>query len=665
MDKKKICFVIMPFRIELKEVYDYGIKPAIDNCEYECVRADETIGAINITKIIIKNLFYSDIIIADLTGHNPNVFYELGIAHSIGNKTIMITQDINSIPFDIKSYRIISYDQTIEGAQRLKKNLEKEIRNIDTWGKSPSNPVQDFGQFNPISKEIRDIIDTKMILHTNKNVEENKLCALAKRLITLMLEKKNQILLQIFRDSITHDLAKYIKEGLIGLSELKKDQIQWVLEEVYRSSFNLYEDESIRQNCCYYMCFLQTPHSNNFLSNVLINEKSLFVKRGIYMGMILTRDSNKHLKDYLEQLNSNALISSINAGYHQCYYGDKFFNEGYYFSENVSNVSTISAIISHLSNPEYKINWAIDLFTLNYLVYYCSTSVLNPEGKDLIDKISRSLFDYSQEIKSEIEKLQETLTSIITYKDPISYEETEYLIYKNKFIKKLPSLQQIIDIYEEYAESVYIDGEFFPHLKNRDYIKDFKSRIEKDNEKANYLVDIILSIPIIKEKAQMNILDIGCGYGTFINCWQKKLLGIGYGIDISNQAKEVSYDIYGKLNIDTIDSKNIEEVISKIIPDIVCSFDFLEHCLNVEFFLNSIGSAVKANSFFLLYIPLIKLENISVENLITTKYFHKHHIYYFTYQGIVELVERNGFQLVFNKEIRESKYLLLFIKDPK
>jgi hypothetical protein len=163
MSDEKLCFVIMPFREELKEVYEYGIKPAVIESGSRCIRADESISIGNITRDIIEHILQADVIVADLTGHNPNVFYELGVAHSVGNKTIMITQDIESIPFDISPYRIISYEQTIEGAQRLREQLLKEIHNIDSWSRRPTNPVQDFGMLTPqIDTGIKDF-DKRLI----------------------------------------------------------------------------------------------------------------------------------------------------------------------------------------------------------------------------------------------------------------------------------------------------------------------------------------------------------------------------------------------------------------------------------------------------------------------------------------------------------------------
>lgn len=138
----------MPFHKELQEVYEYSIKPSIIDAGYECIRVDELIGQVNITKSIIESIFKADIIVADLTGNNPNVFYELGIAHAISNKTIMLTQDIQAAPFDIKSYRVIQYDQTVQGSHLLKEKLTKEIKRYNEWKRIAANPVQDYGMDN-------------------------------------------------------------------------------------------------------------------------------------------------------------------------------------------------------------------------------------------------------------------------------------------------------------------------------------------------------------------------------------------------------------------------------------------------------------------------------------------------------------------------------------
>ena len=92
MSNSKNCFVIMPFAQNYLEVYEEVYKPVCKENGIDCWRVDEISRPGSITKDIIEGIIEADIIIADLTSKNPNVFYELGIAHSVGNKTIMTAQ---------------------------------------------------------------------------------------------------------------------------------------------------------------------------------------------------------------------------------------------------------------------------------------------------------------------------------------------------------------------------------------------------------------------------------------------------------------------------------------------------------------------------------------------------------------------------------------------
>ncbi|MCI0443939.1 hypothetical protein L0152_12095 [bacterium] len=111
-ENQKLCFVLMPFHTGMKQVYTDAIKPACEKANFKPLRADELIGPYNIHRDIIKYIFSSDVIIADLTGWNPNVFYEMGVAHTLDNKTMMIIQEGEKLPFDIGNYRCIYYEPT-------------------------------------------------------------------------------------------------------------------------------------------------------------------------------------------------------------------------------------------------------------------------------------------------------------------------------------------------------------------------------------------------------------------------------------------------------------------------------------------------------------------------------------------------------------------------
>ena len=91
----KTCFVISQIgeenstqRLEADKVLKYVIKPSLEELGYKVVRADESTEAGSISKSVIQSVIESDLVIADLTNHNPNVFYELAIRHAIAKPFI-------------------------------------------------------------------------------------------------------------------------------------------------------------------------------------------------------------------------------------------------------------------------------------------------------------------------------------------------------------------------------------------------------------------------------------------------------------------------------------------------------------------------------------------------------------------------------------------------
>ena len=141
-DRDKTCFVLMPFAEEYREVYEQVYRPVCNAAGIRCWRVDEVAGPGSITRDIVEGIIDADIIISDLTSQNPNVFYELGIAHAVGNKTIMTCQRIEDVPFDIGNYRVILYDQTIAGSKKLTERLTAAIQELLAALDRTNNPVQ-------------------------------------------------------------------------------------------------------------------------------------------------------------------------------------------------------------------------------------------------------------------------------------------------------------------------------------------------------------------------------------------------------------------------------------------------------------------------------------------------------------------------------------------
>lgn len=129
-------YVIMPFgnnneyrggNEESEYVYTEVIKPAIklamgdENAEPNVIREVDRNQAGSITTAIVKDLLDSDVVIVDVTGRNPNVFWELGVRYALRNKiTVVIAQEGTVIPFDIKGYRYIEYNRYKPNEARLK-----------------------------------------------------------------------------------------------------------------------------------------------------------------------------------------------------------------------------------------------------------------------------------------------------------------------------------------------------------------------------------------------------------------------------------------------------------------------------------------------------------------------------------------------------------------
>ena len=125
------CFVMMPFDSAFNDVYE-AIKQAVNsvfaNDDCSCIRLDEIITAGRITDDLIQELQEAFICIADITGNNPNVMWEVGYAMALEKPTIFINQSLKSMPFDIKDMRGLEYSmENLE--ETLRKPLEKSLKN--------------------------------------------------------------------------------------------------------------------------------------------------------------------------------------------------------------------------------------------------------------------------------------------------------------------------------------------------------------------------------------------------------------------------------------------------------------------------------------------------------------------------------------------------------
>jgi hypothetical protein len=122
---KPFVFVLMPFAKEYDDVYGLAIQAACTEAGAYAERVDQQIFADSILDRMFNQIAKADLIVADMSERNPNVFYEVGYAHALGKTTILLTRDEADIPFDLKHYQHIVYGGSLSC---LKADLLRRVR---------------------------------------------------------------------------------------------------------------------------------------------------------------------------------------------------------------------------------------------------------------------------------------------------------------------------------------------------------------------------------------------------------------------------------------------------------------------------------------------------------------------------------------------------------
>ncbi len=124
----KFVFVVMPFADEFQNIYELGIKKAVEAGGNTCMRVDEEIFLGGIMDKIRENIAKARFIVADVSVYNPNVYYELGLAEGMQKDIIMLTSNVDTLPFDLKHKRVIPYNPN--NINHLKIDLENNLREL-------------------------------------------------------------------------------------------------------------------------------------------------------------------------------------------------------------------------------------------------------------------------------------------------------------------------------------------------------------------------------------------------------------------------------------------------------------------------------------------------------------------------------------------------------
>jgi hypothetical protein len=143
-DRKPRAFVLISFEEEFESVYTELIATPLIEAGFEVQRADSRLDQQNILRDIILGISSADLIVADLTGLNPNVFYELGIAHALGIPTVLLTQNLEDLPFDLRAYRANEYSTHFADAPKVVGTVREIAAGRITGSITFGSPVTDF-----------------------------------------------------------------------------------------------------------------------------------------------------------------------------------------------------------------------------------------------------------------------------------------------------------------------------------------------------------------------------------------------------------------------------------------------------------------------------------------------------------------------------------------
>jgi hypothetical protein len=127
--ERELVSVMMPFDAGFSPVYD-SIQKAAAATGLRCRRADDIWEAPAVIQDIVSLIDRARVVVCDCSGRNPNVFYEAGIAHTLGREVVLITQNAADIPFDLRHLRYIQYLNNAEGREALSIAIADRLRAI-------------------------------------------------------------------------------------------------------------------------------------------------------------------------------------------------------------------------------------------------------------------------------------------------------------------------------------------------------------------------------------------------------------------------------------------------------------------------------------------------------------------------------------------------------
>jgi hypothetical protein len=222
LSDKKTCFVIAPIgaqgtdvRTRSDQILKYLIEPAAQECGYDAIRADRISEPGLITSQVIQHIVEDPLVIADLTGHNPNVFYELALRHALKKAVVQIIHATEPIPFDVAASRTIQVDHhNLDSVAWAKEEIVRQIRAAE------ANPTE-------VDTPISVGIELQLLRQSDNPLEKSNA-----EIITMLQDIRNTIkTLNEGQDILVHPSVPYpVVNNLLHLIEITKEAL-FILED--------------------------------------------------------------------------------------------------------------------------------------------------------------------------------------------------------------------------------------------------------------------------------------------------------------------------------------------------------------------------------------------------------------------------------------------------
>lgn len=176
--KKKTCFIVTPIggnNTEIRRATDglleSVLRPVLDDMNYELFVAHQISATGSITRQVIRHLLDADLVIANLTGLNPNVMYELAVRHCTKKPVITISEETTKLPFDIAEERTIFYRNDMNGAVELADSLRHALRANDS-SVIADNPVVRAGEHRVLIENLDREDANEILVSRLENIED-------------------------------------------------------------------------------------------------------------------------------------------------------------------------------------------------------------------------------------------------------------------------------------------------------------------------------------------------------------------------------------------------------------------------------------------------------------------------------------------------------------